>query len=57
LSKKIRELTFVTKKDFPIYCPPKNADSFSMHPRVYINMDKKKEAACPYCGKVFRLKA
>jgi len=57
LNKKIRELTFVTKKDFPIYCPPNNADSFSMHPRVYINMDKKKEAACPYCGKVFRLKA
>jgi len=57
LSKKIKELTLVTKKDFPIYCPPKNADSFSMHPRVYINMDKKKETACPYCGKVFRLKA
>jgi len=56
LSKKIRELAFVTKKDFPIYCPPNNADSFSMHPRVYINMDKKKEAACPYCGKVFRLR-
>ncbi|MDC0931584.1 zinc-finger domain-containing protein [Methylophilaceae bacterium] len=28
-----------------------------MHPRVFLNMDKKKEVACPYCGKVFRLKS
>jgi len=57
LSKKIRELTFITKKDFPIHCPSSEADSFSMHPRVFLNMDKKKEVACPYCGKVFRLKS
>tara|TARA_Y100000389_G_scaffold125530_1_gene122882 strand:+ start:671 stop:844 length:174 start_codon:yes stop_codon:yes gene_type:complete len=57
LNKKIRELTFITQKDFPIFCPSNVADTISMHPRVYINMDKKKEAACPYCGKVFRLKA
>jgi len=56
LNKKNRELAFVTQVDFPIYCPSSEDDTISMHPKVFLNMDKKKEVACPYCGKIFRLK-
>jgi len=57
LNKKIRELIYVSPKDFPIHCPTSDSNTFSLHPRVFLNMDKKKEVSCPYCGKTFRLRS
>jgi len=56
LNKKNRDVIHVSSKDFPIFCPTSESGSFSMHPRVFLNMDKKKQVSCPYCGKIFRLK-
>lgn len=29
-------------------------DSFGGHPRVFLDISKKGEATCPYCGRVFK---
>ena len=39
----------VSKKDFPLCCPPKNNPVWKFHPRVYLTLDKKNQAICPYC--------
>ncbi|MGE4596744.1 MAG: zinc-finger domain-containing protein [Methylophilaceae bacterium] len=40
----------------PIFCPPKNSNSWSMHPKIFLDLNKNYEVACPYCGKLYRLK-
>lgn len=41
--------------DLPAYCPTEEMGLFNSHPRVYISLDEKKEANCPYCGTHFVL--
>lgn len=46
----------VTEDDLPIYCPPKDAERWQLHPRVFLPINlKNKEANCPYCGTYYRL--
>ncbi|MGL4767180.1 MAG: zinc-finger domain-containing protein [Formosimonas sp.] len=42
--------------DLPAHCPNPNMEQWSSHPRVFIDVSHG-EAACPYCGTVYRLKA
>lgn len=46
----------VTAKDLPVYCPGPKAPRWSMHPRVYLDVEKTGEAICPYCGTHYQLK-
>jgi uncharacterized Zn-finger protein len=39
-----------------VFCPPKDAELWSQHPRVYIDMTDKAEVNCPYCGNIFTKK-
>lgn len=45
----------VTKDELPMHCPAPNADLWDGHPRVFIPLEDTPEAACSYCGTVYRL--
>ncbi|MGO1765837.1 hypothetical protein CAP48_15930 [Advenella sp. S44] len=46
----------VSASDLPVYCPGPNAPTWSLHPRVFLEVSKTGSATCPYCGTVYRLK-
>ncbi|EJC62201.1 zinc-finger domain-containing protein [Alcaligenes ammonioxydans] len=50
------ELIMVGADDLPVHCPRPGSPLWNMHPRVYIDISKTGEAACPYCGARYRLK-
>lgn len=49
------EVIKVDSKDLPVYCPGPKAPRWSMHPRVFLDVTKTGEAACPYCGAQYAL--
>ena len=46
----------VTEKDLPLHCPMPNESTWNAHPRVFLPIEQKGEARCPYCGTLYRLK-
>lgn len=42
-----------------VFCPNPKAhmELWNSHPRVFLDVAKTGEAACPYCGTVYRLQA
>lgn len=36
------------------YCPPKDLDASSLHPRVALKFNKN-QATCPYCGLTYQM--
>ena len=49
------ETILVTEADLPVYCPGPKAPLWSMHPRVYIEIEKEGMASCPYCSASYQL--
>ncbi len=47
--------SIVDKKDLPAHCPPKDAQKWSMHPKVFLKFDQQGQAVCPYCGSKYEL--
>ena len=47
--------TFVSKNELPFHCPPKEAEKWNMHPKVFLPFDEERIASCPYCGAIYRL--
>ncbi len=45
----------VEKDDLPICCPPKDAQKWHMHPKVYMQFNEQGHAVCPYCGSKYEL--
>jgi len=41
-----------------VFCPSPKAEMkiWNNHPKVYLEIAKKGEAKCPYCGTVYKLK-
>lgn len=50
------DVILVSASDLPLYCPGPKAPLWSMHPRVYIEIQAKGTAICPYCSASYRLK-
>lgn len=46
----------VAKKDLPLHCPMDDMSLWNSHPKVYLPIEDKGEAICPYCGAHFMLK-
>lgn len=46
----------VTEDDLPLHCPTPNQTAWNAHPRVFLPIESKGEALCPYCGTLYRLK-
>jgi uncharacterized Zn-finger protein len=40
----------VTAKDLPLHCPMPDAPLWARHPRVFLDVVKRGEMLCPYCG-------
>lgn len=48
-------VTLVKPADLPVFCPNPGMALWASHPRVYLELDEKGEARCPYCGTRYRL--
>lgn len=46
----------VTQADLPLSCPMPNTTLWNAHPRVFLPIEEKGEAVCPYCSAHFTLK-
>ncbi|MEW5893536.1 MAG: zinc-finger domain-containing protein [Pseudomonadota bacterium] len=46
----------VSEKDLPLHCPLPAETVWNAHPRVFLPIEAKGEARCPYCGTLYRLK-
>ena len=46
----------VLRADLPLSCPSPQTEVYSLHPRVYLPIEKTGEATCPYCGAHYVLK-
>ncbi len=52
---KALEPVAVKRSELPAYCPTQSMGLWNSHPRVYIPLEEKGEASCPYCGTAFVL--
>jgi uncharacterized Zn-finger protein len=50
------EVILLEAHDLPLYCPGPKAPLWSMHPRVYIEVEKTGSANCPYCSAKYQIK-
>ena len=46
----------VSRSDLPLHCPMEDMSLWNSHPRVYLPIEDKGEAQCPYCGAHYVLK-
>lgn len=45
----------VTRAELPLHCPMDGMTQWDSHPRVYIPIEEKGKALCPYCGAEYTL--
>ena len=45
----------VTADELPMHCPAPGLALWDSHPRVFIPLNDSPEAACSYCGTVYKL--
>lgn len=56
MSEPKKNLIEVTEKDLPLHCPMSSTSLWDAHPRVFLPIEEKGEALCPYCGTLYLLK-
>jgi len=45
----------IKRSDLPLYCPLPGTTLWNSHPRVFIEIESRGHALCPYCGTRFTL--
>jgi uncharacterized Zn-finger protein len=51
-----KKIIEVTRKDLPLCCPGRTAETANLHPRVYLSLKNREGVAvCPYCSARYRL--
>ncbi len=45
----------VSKNEIPFHCPPKEAEAWNMHPKVFLSFSEEGKSKCPYCGANYQL--
>ena len=45
----------VSEKELPLHCPLPSMSLWDSHPRVYLPIEEKGRAKCPYCGTEYML--
>ena len=53
--KRATEVIQVSRAELPLCCPRPGDELASMHPLVYLPIEKTGEAVCPYCGARYKL--
>lgn len=46
----------ITRADLPLHCPMPGSTLWNSHPRVFLPIEDKGKAKCPYCGAEYILK-
>jgi len=46
----------VSEADLPLHCPTPQNMLWNAHPRVFLPVEQRGEALCPYCGTLYVLK-
>ena len=46
----------VDEADLPLHCPRPQDSLWNAHPRVFLPVEQRGEALCPYCGTLYVLK-
>lgn len=49
------ETISVTTTELPLSCPQPKAPLWNAHPKVFLPIEEKGEATCPYCGQHYVL--
>ena len=52
---KYSSFRLVSKNELPFHCPPKEAQKWNMHPKVFLSFGEEGKANCPYCGAIYKL--
>ena len=47
--------SLVSINELPFHCPPKDAQKWNMHPKVFLSFDEEGRTNCPYCGAIYKL--
>ena len=50
-----RKVVEITPGELPLHCPLPTQKLWNTHPRVYLPIEKTREARCPYCGTLYKL--
>jgi len=50
-----RRVVEVKDADLPLHCPMPGDAVWNGHPRVFLPLEEKGEALCPYCGTLYKL--
>ena len=45
----------VSKNEIPFHCPPKDTETWNMHPKVFLSFSDEGKSKCPYCGANYQL--
>ncbi len=53
MSESKKRLIEVTEKDLPLHCPMPSMTLWDAHPKVFLPIEEKGEALCPYCGTLY----
>jgi len=46
----------VSDADLPLHCPMPGEAVWCAHPRVFLAVEERGEARCPYCGTLYKLR-
>ncbi len=52
---KVQGIIPVKRGELPLSCPRPGEELWSMHPRVFLSIEKTGEVVCPYCGARYQL--
>lgn len=52
---KAQRVVEVKESDLPLHCPMPGDAVWDAHPRVFLAVEEKGEARCPYCGTLYKL--
>ncbi|BAN69817.1 zinc-finger domain-containing protein [endosymbiont of unidentified scaly snail isolate Monju] len=52
---KVQSIIQVKRGELPLSCPRSGEELWSMHPRVFLPIEKTGEVVCPYCGARYQL--
>lgn len=44
----------VMAADLPLHCPTSATPAWNSHPRVFLDVARLGQVACPYCGTVYK---
>jgi uncharacterized Zn-finger protein len=51
----LEKVVSIAPTELPLHCPTQSQESWNLHPKVFLPLDEKQQAKCPYCGTEYQL--